>query len=640
MDVTQIDITKYTHIHFAFANITSSFAIDVSGAQNQFNSFKALTGVKKIITFGGWDFSTAPGTFNILREATKAANRAKFESNIVAFLQQHSLDGVDLDWEYPGTKDALSLITKAGVPSNKIVVGVSSYGRSFKMAQAGCTGPSCKFTGSPRVSNAAKGRCTGTSGYLSNAEIYDIITFGKVNKQWVDADSNILVYNDTEWVAYMNSSIKAEMASLYASYNFAGTSDWAVDLEEFVDGSGDDEGYDPNYVASIDLDYFMDCDAKYDTLDQLLERKSSIPSYCIDQYIVDVEIKIMSSALTKYDDLVNGGYDKKFKIYERYTIEQVPDQINAFMGNGHAGDYFKCQETLFRTCCSSCRYAACAEDCDKSADCKNGVGTQDVTCPTVYKDGPIGIDYFNTGVPNVTYTLQNSDRFYSAISKDYGIEKDWIVFGDIDVRKTNGCQYSGNDNYPTPASNIKVFNPKDIVGKSYDKFKDLLDRLQTLNAIGDLDLLLNMQDVADASSLPALTIASAIDSMDKVLEAVGEIEKIEREEFIVNFLGGILFFIPFVGEALEASLVAIRTALSIAEVAGEAGLLTYSIVEDPSNAFSAVFSTLAGAGLSRGSWGKAASERRGLSDSDSMKLGSIHVDLEKIDNLRAGKCTL
>ncbi len=418
-------------------------------------------------------------------------------------------------------------------------------------------------------------------------------------------------------------------------------------------GSGDDEGYDPNYVASIDLDYFMDCDAKYDTLDQLLERKSSIPSYCIDQYIVDVEIKIMSSALTKYDDLVNGGYDKKFKIYERYTIEQVPDQINAFMGNGHAGNYFKCQETLFRTCCSSCRYAACAEDCDKSADCKNGVGTQDVTCPTVYKDGPIGIDYFNTGVPNVTYTLQNSDGFYSAISKDYGIEKDWIVFGDIDVGKTNGCQYSGNDvqecirkhdywfwNYPTPASNIKVFNPKDIVGKSYDKFKDLLDRLQTLNGIGDLDLLLNMQDVADASSLPALTIASAIDSMDKVLEAVGEIEKIEREEFIVNFLGGILFFIPFVGEALEASLVAIRTALSIAEVAGEAGLLTYSIVEDPSNAFSAVFSTLAGAGLSRGSWGKAASERRGLSDSDSKKLGSVHVDLEKIDNLRAGKCTL
>ncbi|KAJ3573148.1 hypothetical protein NPX13_g4807 [Xylaria arbuscula] len=748
MDVTQIDTTKYTHIHFAFANITSTFTIDISGSQDQFDSFKALTGVKRIISFGGWDFSTAPGTFNILREATKSANRATFESNIVAFLEQNNLDGVDLDWEYPGapdipgipagdpdagedlyqtlsglkatlgssksvslaapasywylkafpieqisakvdyivylsydlhgqwdygnqwaspgcptgnclrshvnlteTKDALSLITKAGVPSNKIVVGLSNYGRSFKMAQAGCIGPSCKFTGSPRVSNAAKGRCTGTSGYLSDAEIYDIIAFGKVNKQWVDADSNILVYNDTEWVAYMNSSIKAERASLYASYNFAGTSDWAVDLEEFVDGNGYG-AYDPNFVADVELDYFKDCDAKYDTLDQLVASKGTIPYYCIDKYIVNVEINIMKDALKKYDDLVNDDYDKKFQVYERYTIEQVPDQINAFMGDGHADNYFKCQETAYRKCCKSCHYGGCAENCDTSANCQDGLSTQDVTCPTVYKDGPTGIDS-NTKVPNVTYTLQDSDGFYSAINTDSGIEKDWIVFTDIDVGKSNGCQYSGENvkdclkqhdhwfwNYPSSANDIKVFNPKDLVEQSYDKFKDLLDRLETLNTIGDLDLLLNMQDVADASSLPAFTIASGIDSMDKVVEAAGEIEKVEREELIANFLGGILFFILFIGEALEASLVAIRTALEIAEAAGEAGLLAYSVVEDPSNAFSAVFSTLAGAGLSRGSWTKAASERRGLSESDSAKLGPIHVELQKIDDIRAAKCTL
>ncbi|GAW26853.1 putative glycoside hydrolase family 18 protein [Rosellinia necatrix] len=102
MDVNQIDTSKYTHVHFAFVNITSAFAIDVSGAQEQFDDFKALTDVKRIISFGGWDFSTAPGTYNILREATKSANRAKFESNIVAFVKLHNLDGVDIDWEYPG----------------------------------------------------------------------------------------------------------------------------------------------------------------------------------------------------------------------------------------------------------------------------------------------------------------------------------------------------------------------------------------------------------------------------------------------------------------------------------------------------------------------------------------------------------
>ena len=73
------------------------------------------------------------------------------------------------------TKDALTIITKAGVLSNKVVIGVTSYGRSFKMAQARCTGPLYKFTGSTRVSNAAKGRCTNTSGYISNTEINEII---------------------------------------------------------------------------------------------------------------------------------------------------------------------------------------------------------------------------------------------------------------------------------------------------------------------------------------------------------------------------------------------------------------------------------------------------------------------------------
>ncbi|KAI0190106.1 glycoside hydrolase family 18 protein [Astrocystis sublimbata] len=749
MDVNQIDTSKYTHIHFAFANITQTFGIDISGSKYQFDQFKALSDVKRIITFGGWDFSTKPGTYNILREATKAANRAKFQANIVAFLKKHKLDGVDIDWEYPGapdipgipagdadagedlhqtlvglksalgssksvsvaapasywylkafpikaigakvdyivyltydlhgqwdygnkwtspgcptgnclrshvnvteTKDALSLITKAGVPSNKIVVGISSYGRSFKMAKAGCSGPSCEFTGSPRVSNAAKGRCTSTSGYLSNAEIGEIIAHGRVNKQWISSDSNILVYNDTEWVAYMNDSVKSSRASLYSSYNFAGTSDWAVDLNEFIDGTGEDD-YDPDYVAKIDDKYFMDCNSEFSSLDALMSMKNNIPSYCIDKYLVDVEIKIMKGALAKYNSLVDGGYDDKFNIYKDYTIEQVPVQINAFMGNGHAGDYFSCQETRYRTCCNTCRFANCLDGCDKSPDCKSGSSAQDVTCPTVYKNGPQGIDYFNTVVPNVTYTLHDSKGFYSAITKDYGIEKKWIKFGNVDVKFSNGCQYTGEmvkecmemmddwfRNYPVPADTIEVFNPKDIVSKSYDKFQDLLFRLQLLSKIGDLDLLLSSQDVADASSLPALTIASAIDSMDKVVEQAKEIEKMEREEFIANFLGGILFFVPFVGEALGPALAAVRVALTIAEIAGEAALLTYSVVSDPDNAFSAVFSTVAGAALSRGSWGKAARERRGLSDQDSKKLGSVHADLMKIENIRSGLCTI
>jgi GH18 family chitinase len=72
--------------------------------------------------------------------------------------------------------DALSMITKAGAPSNKVVIGVASYGRFFKMMeQTGCDLENCKFTGDNRTSNAAPGRCTGTSGCISNAEIKESI---------------------------------------------------------------------------------------------------------------------------------------------------------------------------------------------------------------------------------------------------------------------------------------------------------------------------------------------------------------------------------------------------------------------------------------------------------------------------------
>jgi GH18 family chitinase len=110
MDVGQIDTNKYTHIHFAFADVTKDFNVDISAVKEQFDLFKGMSGVKKIISFGGWDFSTMPGTFNILREAVKPANRDIFQKNLVAFVNEHNLDGIDLDWEYPGVSSTRSLI--------------------------------------------------------------------------------------------------------------------------------------------------------------------------------------------------------------------------------------------------------------------------------------------------------------------------------------------------------------------------------------------------------------------------------------------------------------------------------------------------------------------------------------------------
>lgn len=89
----------------------------------------------------------------------------------------------------------LHIVTKAGVPNNKIFVGEASYGRSFRMAINDCWGPMCEFTGTKTESDANPGRCTKTGGYISNAEINEIIRAG-IGQLLHDHESNtdVLLY--------------------------------------------------------------------------------------------------------------------------------------------------------------------------------------------------------------------------------------------------------------------------------------------------------------------------------------------------------------------------------------------------------------------------------------------------------------
>lgn len=123
------------------------------------------------------------------------------------------------------------MITKAGVPSYKILVGVTSYGRSFQMTTPGCTGPMCTFTG--KASGATPGRCTGEASYLANAEIDEILSAGRGRLFRDNSESDIVVYDNNQWVSYMTDKEKASRTEKWKGLNFGGISDWAVDLLKF-----------------------------------------------------------------------------------------------------------------------------------------------------------------------------------------------------------------------------------------------------------------------------------------------------------------------------------------------------------------------------------------------------------------------
>jgi chitinase len=106
------------------------------------------------------------------------------------------------------------------------------------MAEKGCTGPTCLYQVARNKSPAKEGRSTKTPGYLADAEILQAIDeaeSGRTDGAYSffhdsDSDSDILVYEDVEWVAYMSAETKRRRINRYKSLNFGGVSDWAVDL--------------------------------------------------------------------------------------------------------------------------------------------------------------------------------------------------------------------------------------------------------------------------------------------------------------------------------------------------------------------------------------------------------------------------
>ncbi|RFU75458.1 killer toxin subunits alpha beta [Trichoderma arundinaceum] len=337
MDASQLP-TSYTHIHYAFGSITKNYHMDLSASMDQFVVFANSTGFKRILSFGGWSFSTSQDSAPIFQQGVTDANRQTFAKSVVDTINKCNLDGVDFDWEYPGATDikgsvpgspsdgpnylgflqkvrailpagkslsmaapasywylkgfpiasmaivldyivymtydlhgqwdynstfakpgcptgnclcshvnlteteyALSMITKAGVPTNKIAVGIAGYGRSFGMVNPSCTGPTCLFKGP--ASAATPGKCTNEAGYIPQAELEALSnpSNGALSRRgvttWHDnsSDSDMMTYGDGTWVSYMSQDTKASRINRYAGYNFGGSVEWAVDLVQFVE---------------------------------------------------------------------------------------------------------------------------------------------------------------------------------------------------------------------------------------------------------------------------------------------------------------------------------------------------------------------------------------------------------------------
>jgi hypothetical protein len=99
--VSAVQYSKLTHINYAFLlpNADGSLqAIDNPSKLQSLVSTAHANGVKVQISVGGWN-NGDDSHFETL--AANATYRTNFVNNLVSFVSQYGLDGVDIDWEYP-----------------------------------------------------------------------------------------------------------------------------------------------------------------------------------------------------------------------------------------------------------------------------------------------------------------------------------------------------------------------------------------------------------------------------------------------------------------------------------------------------------------------------------------------------------
>jgi chitinase len=102
VDLSRIDATKLTHINYAFANVRDNQVVlerDNDAANlARLNTLKERNPTLKILlSVGGWAWSD-----HFSDAALTEASRETFARSAIDLLTTHTLDGIDLDWEYPG----------------------------------------------------------------------------------------------------------------------------------------------------------------------------------------------------------------------------------------------------------------------------------------------------------------------------------------------------------------------------------------------------------------------------------------------------------------------------------------------------------------------------------------------------------
>jgi GH18 family chitinase len=271
---------------------------------------------------------------------------------------------------------ALTMIQRAGVPSNKILLGIGYYGRSFLLSTPFCDTPGvCTFQDPgplrediDNYSNlATPGKCTQAGGTLASFEIQDIIKQQKLTPKYDEkAIAKLLTYNNgKEWVGYDDDETIAIKAAKAREMCLGGLVVWALDLDDDLltntlsDGGflGESSTYEFVPWSPLKNEFFSRMTFSLDN--------GIISDSMLDKIDETIATMFRTFTMTQYDAtrLVSVGVSELLKRSRNWISDRVQlqstdnlfkiknDDLLQFQTQGPGRNYYQCVENSKEITC-------------------------------------------------------------------------------------------------------------------------------------------------------------------------------------------------------------------------------------------------------------------------------------------------
>lgn len=656
----EIDL-GYSHIHFAFAKITKDFQVDVSTVKDEFEHFKAIGTPRtklRVLSFGGWSFSTSQDSYAIFKNGVSEANRETFATNVVQFAIDNDLDGLDFDWEYPGAPDI------PGIPAGSPGDG-HRYLEFLKSVRN-------KLPSSKTLSIAAPASYWYLKGFpiAEISQVVDYIVYMTYDlhgqwdwgNSWADAgcpDGGCLrshvnyteILNSFSMITKAgveNNKIIGGVASYGRSFGMADPSCTGPECHFTGPKSGAKPGkctQTRGYMAGAeiaewvkndpDVTTYWDQESRstisysqkdgtwvaYNNQDErfgrLLEWWSAhnmggTALWAIDltefvnewpngQRMEPLDVPICNG---RYNSLAEVAADKNIPsaCMNGYIMQGLAgnltgslSQYQDLLDNNYDEKFGWYEDAIKQSAPHSRRNYL--SDASKYFDC---ITTKMNTAGEPVNHTNLGCWHFgNKDITDVYWFAHNRTEFEAGLASQTGITAEWLTWTWASPYPQPQGQSPGYINYhgaPSMKSDFKISNPKDVFEKRLPDLKAFHETLWTTAALYTNYMYAGRgSDVVESAGMLVFMASGSVNNMAQVAQIGQKYENEETKNIIVWFITAVLFLIPGLEELGGLmDLAQMARMLNMVGTAGDVGMSVYDLVSNPKHPVAAVFSILLG----------------------------------------------